>query len=408
MIRAAALSYAIVFSLLVGLICSGVIFISATQKKIEVLQTNSEHLLFDSYVAVQLGMHSVQPGDSVSYIHPSGDTSIIIHRQWGAFSMISVVTHKGSGKRQRSALTGLIQAPQLPCFYLSGNSSGLKITGETHLEGTVFVPKGSVERAYIAGKNYTREQLVYGKIETAETGLPPLKPQWRDLQAGQLTSGLSARPYSPRDSSYSFHHSTTYYRQFEPIVIGNSIHGNVIIHSYDSIFVEARAQLSNVILIAPVVRFEAGFTGNVQVVAHESITCEKDVHLTYPSILALNELSMRNIQRKRTLVLDENTEVLGGILITSQSSDFRKLPFLELRPGSVAAGLIYNSGETEACGTIIGSLFTSQLSVRTGGGMYGNHLVDAHISTKRLPSYFLLPGWLEQQHNVRPKILAWL
>src|SRR5687767_14346479 len=103
MIRAAALSYAIVFSLLVGLICSGVLFIAATQKKIEVLQTNKEYVLFDSYSAVRYGMYVLAPGDSTQYIHSSGDTSEVKHLKWGAFSMICSTTHKFPLAKRRSA-----------------------------------------------------------------------------------------------------------------------------------------------------------------------------------------------------------------------------------------------------------------------------------------------------------------
>lgn len=408
MIRAAALSYAIIFSLLVGLICSGVLFIAATQKKIEVLQTNKEHVLFDSYAAVRYGMYVLAPGDSAQYIHTNGDTSEIIHRQWGAFSLICSETHKFPLSKKRSALVGMVQMPQLPCFYLPGNSSGLKITGETHIEGTVYVPNAQVERAYIAGKNYPYSELVFGKIEKAETGLPPLKKQWSDLQASLFTGTTKSQPFMARDSSYSFHNPTTYFQQLAPIVISNAISGNVIIHSFDSIFVEAQSQLNNVILIAPVVRFETGFSGTVQVLAHERVVCEKDVRLLYPSVIALNELQQRNENNRRSILLEENAQVLGGILITTQAFDFRKLPFLELREKSVVAGLIYNSGETEVRGAVIGSLYTAQLSVRAGGGMYGNHLVDAIISQKRLPGYFLLPGWLESQEKVKPKIIGWL
>jgi hypothetical protein len=108
------------------------------------------------------------------------------------------------------------------------------------------------------------------------------------------------------------------------------------------------------------------------------------------------------------VILEENAQVLGGILITSQQPDFRKLPFLELHEQSVVGGLIYNGGETEAKGTIIGSLYTFQLSVRAGGGAYGNHLVDAIISQQRLPGYFLLPGWLQAQETVQSKLITWL
>jgi hypothetical protein len=408
MIRAAALSYAIVFSLLVGLICSGVIFISATQKKIEVIQTNKEHVLFDSYSAVRYGMLTIAPGDSAHYIHDSGDTSEILHRQWGAFSMICSTTHKYPLSKRRSALIGVVQSPKLPCLYVPGNMGSVKITGATRIEGEASVPNGQVERAYIAGKNYAYEELVFGKISVAELGLPPLKKQWTNVAPADVIGPARSGDYLAKDSAYSFNEDCTYFQSLQPLVISHRISGNVIIHSFDSIYVEAQSQLDNVILIAPVVRFEAGFSGTVQVLATERVVCEKAVELLYPSIIALNEPVSRNESTRRFIRVEEDAKVLGGILVTSQQKDYRKPPFLELRETSVVAGLIYNCGETEAKGTIIGSLFTEQLSVRAGGGVYGNHLVDAIISQQRLPDYFLLPGWLESQSNIQSKVIAWL
>jgi len=408
MIRAAALSYAIVFSLLVGLICSGVLFISAAQKKIEVLQTNKEHLLFDSYEAVSIGMHTLQPGDSAQHIHESGDTSRIFHRQWGAFSMISTITEKFPLTKKRSALIGMTSSPELACLYLPGNSGGLKITGTTRIEGTAYVPNAQVERSYIAGKNYTYDKLVFGKIETAELGLPELKDEWKNPDVVKMVGHQPSQKYLPKDSIYSFFHDLTYFQSLEPLVISHKIKGNVVIHSFDSIFVEAQSRLENVILIAPVIRFEAGFSGTVQVLATERVICEQEVKLLYPSVIVLNEQAVRNESQKRLIQLRENTQVLGRILITSQREDFRSLPFLELFETSVVAGLIYNTGETEAKGTIIGSLYTDQLSIRAGGGYYGNNLVDAMISRDRLPEYFLLPGWLKAQEANQSKVIAWL
>lgn len=408
MIRAAALSYAVVFSLLVGLICSGVLFITSAQKRIEVLQTNKEHVLFDSYAAIRYGVDLLNPGDSATYLHSNGDTSVILHRRWGAFSMVSSRTHKYPDEQYRTALVGGIHSPVLPCLYLPGNTGELKITGTTRIEGEAIVPNGKVERAYIAGKNYAFDQLVFGKISVAKTGLPALKKGWQNLDPKTVAGTLMPRDFVPHDSSYSFHLPTAYFSSLAPLLLVNNIRGNAIIRSFDSIFVDARAHLENVILIAPVVRFGAGFTGKVQVLANERVVCEKGVQLQYPSTIVLNELELRSELTRREVVLEEGASVLGGILITSRQPDFRKPTILELREGSVAAGLIWNGGESEVKGAVIGHLYTERLLARAGGGTYGNHLVDALISSRRLPEHFLLPDWLEAQSEIRSKVIAWL
>jgi len=408
MIRAAALSYAIVFSLLIGLICSGVLFIASTQKQIEVIHNNKERLLFDSYAAIQYGMRNGKLNDSTTFIHTNGDTSVIRVRKWGAFDLVATKTYRGNQSQLRSALIGMVQAPQLPALYLPGNSSGLKITGETKIDGDVFVPNAQVERAYVAGKNYSYDKLIFGETKTAKTDLPALRQAWINVTAQSFIEKLPVLPYRSKDSTYSFQLPTTCYRTLSPIVIGERIAGNVIIHSFDSIYVMAEARLTNVILIAPVVHFQEGFSGTVQVLAHERIICEKNVQLLYPSVLILNELEQRSELTKRYILIDERSMLLGGILVTTQSQDFRKLPFVEIRKESIVAGLVYVTGETELMGSIYGSLYSQQLLARVGGGSYGNHLVDAKISSTDLPAEFLFPGWLEEQQKVKSKVVAWL
>lgn len=407
MIRAAALSYAIVFSLLTGLICSGVLFIASTQKKIQVIHNNRERVLFDSYAAVRYGVLNVLPNDSAVYIHQNGDTSRVAKKRWGAFTLVVAETRKNSLEKRRAALTGT-SGKYLPALYLPGNASGLKITGRTRIEGTAFVPNASVERAYIGGKNYEFDKLVFGEVKTAGTQLPVLRREWSDISALSFTQGTRKLEKLPQDSVFAFHEKPSCYESLYPVVLAGALSGNVIIHSFDSIYIDPKAKLENVLLIAPVVHFGEGFSGSAQVVAHERIVLERNVHLLYPSVLVLNELAINNPLTKRTIVLDENSMVLGGILMTTQQYDFRKLPFLEIRHHATVAGLVYNTGETELFGNIAGSLYTGQLLARVGGGSYGNHLADAVISRKELPADFLLPVWLEEQVSDKQKIIKWL
>jgi hypothetical protein len=410
MIRAAALAYAIVFSLLLGLMASAFIWIASAQKKVEIRSLNKETVLFDSYSAVQYGMYHLNENQASStLIHPSGDTSELKSISWGAFTIIFTKTYKGNVKKERAALIGLEQNNSFPALYLSNSIEGLKVGGETRIRGKVFLPKGKVERAYIGGMIFTGDQLIEGRIETSESFLPPLYAKWRDLNWQQFyTEDKQKLSFENQDSVYSFLHPTTIYKSIEAIQIQESIEGNVIFHSFDSIFVSAKARLKNVILIAPIIHFEAGFTGNVQALASEKITCMEGVKLTYPSILALNEQKIKSPNSKRVIQLHENTEVFGGILLTTQAADFRKPISLQLFPKSTVAGMIYNQGESNLKGNVYGSIYTQKFITYAGGGIYSNHLINATISSKEMPVFFVYPNWLETEEQQKPKILQWL
>ena len=73
---------------------------------------------------------------------------------------------------------------------------------------------------------------------------------------------------------------------------------------------------------------------------------------------------------------------------------------------AVIGGLMYNQGETELNGKIIGYTYTQKFDLKAGGGRYSNFLLDATLSAKQLPSDFIVPHWLKDETATTPKIIA--
>ena len=80
-IPASALGYAIAFMLLVGLVTSGILFISSVNKRLEMNYTLDEHLLLNNYFSLQFGATSPHTGKQ-QLIHSSGDTTQITRKSW--------------------------------------------------------------------------------------------------------------------------------------------------------------------------------------------------------------------------------------------------------------------------------------------------------------------------------------
>lgn len=400
-IKGSAITYAITFMLLVGLICSGLLFIAGVNKRIEAVHLNKEYLIFDNASAIQIASSNFSR-DSIQLQHESGDTSLILMKAWGAFDIAFVKTFKNSSTLHRSAILGAPNTSELPSLFLCDLNQALKITGDSKIEGTAYLPERGVERAYIAGKTYSGKELVYGTIKKSESMLPKLKANVSNITIEDYLKHSKKIDLFSHDSVFSFQHKTALISEINSIEISQSISGNIIIHSFDSIYVRNSAHLQHVILIAPKVRFESGFEGSVQVIAHQTITCEKEVKLLYPSTLYLNEIEPG--LEKSAISLDEKAMVLGGILIIAQKPDFRKEPLLKVEKEALVGGLVYNCGETSLYGKIVGHLYTKKFLYAAGGGVYVNHLVDGIITSKELPKDFLLPHWLETM-NVKQKKL---
>lgn len=402
---ASALGYAITFLLLVGLVCSGVLFIASVNKRIELNYSLEEHLVFDNLFAINSAAQRPQNGQ-FQYAHPSGDTSEIMVRNWGAFRVVVARTHHHNRSLVKSAIIGNRSVYSYATVYLPDTRQTIKVCGDTRIEGTVYAGERAVERGYITGKNYTGEKLVYGETKKSEKYLPELIPDVQNLTLESYIKGTTKIDFPQRDTTFTFGQPTQLVSSIDPIIVNRNLSGNLIIHSFDSIFVNAGVQLENLILIAPKVRFEKGFRGSVQVVAHEEVHLEEDVKLIYPSTVTLNEISENSVRVPRGIYLQEGSLVVGGILLVSQKPNFRAPLELKIDHATVG-GLIYNVGETEVRGKVHGYIYTNGFSLRAGGGEYKNHLLDAEINSTKLPEELLLPQWIKHKEPLKGELITW-
>lgn len=403
LLPASALGYAISFLLLVGLITSGVLFIASANKRLEINYEISEHLLFDNYVGLQYGAEMNNSG-TTQIIHPSGDTTDLLSKEWGVYRVVVAATHHREKEVKRSALVGYKNTAQLPALYLPDHSKKLTVCGDTKIEGAVLISKRGVERGYIAGKNYTGTKLVYGEVSQSERYLPPPVV---DKEAFTLSHYLNESvkiESCTTDTSYSFLEATRISTSLDAVYLNTELTGNLVVHSFDSILVAAEAKLLHVILMAPVIHFEAGFEGCVQAIAERRIICNERVKLNYPSALIVHEKSPADFIANG-IYLKEDSRVLGGVLLIADKPDSRKAMILDLQKATIG-GLVYNMGETEVQGSIIGSLYSNELTLHAGGGGYSGYLLDATISVKKLPEDFALPRWIKSEDEPEPILLT--
>jgi hypothetical protein len=394
-LNASALGYAITFLFLVGLVCTGVIFISSVNKRLELNYNLKEHIIMDNYLSLQIGATN-ESTVRKEIIHPSGDTTELTVKLWGSFKVIVATTKHNNRQIKKATLLGYEVTEVLPVLYLPDNNQALKLIGDTKIEGIAYLPERGVERGYIAGKNYVHEKLLYGEQKVSEKTIPKLKFQFENLSLESYVTNTKKIDGITKDTIFDFDQPTSLYTSIEPIYLSNVIKGNIIIHSFDSIYVSNQCKLENVILISPKVRFEKGFIGSVQVIAHEQIICEEKVRLTYPSTLILNELKINVESGNRSVTLKQNAQVRGGVLLVSQQNNSRKPIQLKMDHKSLISGLVYNTGNTEIRGRIIGHLYTNNFRLIEGGGEYTNHLLDVLLSSDRLPKDFIIPNWLEK------------
>lgn len=402
-IEASAMGYAISFLLLTGLITSAVLFVASANKLLERSHQLDEHMLFDNYLGLRFGAMLPEAGTR-TVVHPAGDTTRITVRNWGAFRAITAYTFHGTRIVEKSALVGRTTEESWPVLYLPNRKQVIKLNGKTLLEGEVFSSARGFERGHITGFPFEGDKLLHGELRESERQLPGIKQYIQELDFEHLSKGAVKLEALQGDSLFRFTEPTTLLTSMEALQISNRLEGNLIIHSFDSIYVTASSVLNHVILLAPVIRFEKGFHGSVQAIATRQIHCEEGVQLRYPSALILHETEAGTLSRNG-IFMEEGSRLLGGALLISDKTDFRHPVYLGIQK-AVIGGLVYNQGETEVQGKIIGSLYTNELALKMGGGEYRGHLCNATLSTRQLPNRFVYPDWLSDVRLSQPELLT--
>lgn len=410
MLKAGAMTYAIVLSIIVGAFCLSLVWISTAHRNTRSIFRNKERLLVNSLTATDFVLNSENHSDE-KLLLLNNDTVYTTKSTWGVFNYATIKAFKRKDTLNRALFTGVkVIDETFPALYIINNDKSLKLSGNTILKGTIYVPKKGVERAFIQGKSFSNRDLYQGTEKKSEKQLPSLNYYISNLDFERIISEKEVVHLDvlPQDSVFSFQKATNLYEKSIPISIRERLMGNLIIASKDSIIVSNSASLDNVILVAPKVRFEAGFEGSVQVFAEKGVVLEENVILNYPSSIYLKDEDS-DFRRNDTVKVEikKDAHLLGGILMTSTSPDFRNLIKLDIEDDASVVGLIYNQGETQLRGKIIGSIYTTRFYLNTKSSSYTNHLLDAEINSRKLPDYFIYPNWLEG-NELKEEIIQWL
>lgn len=406
-LKSSSLAYAIIFLLFIGLFTTGIVLLSGTHKVIEVNSRTKENVAFNTVNNINWFLSTELEG---TRINSTGDTSILVKSNWGAWDILYCKSFHNRFQFEKFVLTGVQYFQKPLALYLADTDQKLSVAGQTRIEGLAYLPKRGVERAYIGGQNYSGEKLIYGEQKVAQKKLPELLENAANFNLGEFLKKKNLLEIDQLSNSINqkFSEPTVYYQSITPVFISDSVSGNVVIHSFDSIFITKESYIDNAILVAPIIRIEAGFTGSVQIEASQRVTIENNVLLNYPSTIRMTEEKKNTNEVKHGVYFQGNSELRGGILIISKSPNFRNLIQLNIDENSLVAGLIYNQGESDVKGTIIGSLYTYKIVLESRSADYSNHLLNAYISSEKLPKNFISPNWLKTKESSKSQIIDWL
>ncbi len=389
-IEGSAMQYAIVIVTVMALLLGGFVLYAGMSLKLQTRFNTQDRLRDNAQSGLEYGKASIfdlnyDQTITVNLFNSDVNQVRLTKRNWGAYDyLVSEVKHHNF-KVKMMEMVGNYYSKMPFTLYLSDRGTGLSLSGKTIIKGKVRLPKKGVKRAYIEGHNFLGDQLIDGVIEYSENQLPELNHEFLDqLQKPYLREKLA---WENIDSLHqSFYDPPIYYSSNQSISIQNSIlSGQIVIESADSIFIAKTAQLTDVIIKAPVIYIESGFTGSLQLIASHKITISDNVTLLYPSVLGLIETHEH--LSSGYISIGEGSKVIGSVFTHSAINNYKKELFLNIAKKAEIHGLAYSNGSVQLKGEVNGSLATKKFFLKTASSVYENHLFNASI-TNHLPDNF--------------------
>jgi len=407
-VKSSAMFYALFLLSIVSIVIAGLFQLSSLNQQLEfklelesILVNNSKSGLV--YAKAYFQELPSNQETTIRLFDKGIDSVVISKRNWGGYQIIESKAVHNSNSFTKVVLVGSQDETQLSNLYLADQGRPLSLCGKTRLEGSCLLPKSGIKRAYISGQNYQGTDLIYGSKHDSKKQLPKINDELilnLNLSSGQKQEWNN----DIEDLKVPFDSIGIHLFSNNPIYINSqTLKGQIVVESADSIVVSSNSVLADVILKSPKIIIEENFRGSFQCLANQNISIEKNVVLEYPSVLGLVET--KNGLKASSIYISTNVQLIGSVFLLSESPDFRKPIKLSVEEESIINGFVYCDGQTELKGTINGSLYTKSFYLKTASSAYQNHLLNAKISDN-LPDEFISIPLLEQSNRI--KTIKWL
>lgn len=325
-------------------------------------------------------------------LYDTGADSVSLERKhWGALDLgISKAFTRDKAVMKIAAL-GFAPGEDETALMVTENDRPLSVCGDTRLKGKCFLPKLGTRPAYIEGRSFSGKRPVEGLVIPAPKQVPPADQELM-RKIGERLQGRGYEQDSlledlPGDLSASFSAATVCYRAPSSVLLNDYyLQGNIIVYSPVKIRVRNNCRLNDVVLYAPKIEIDSGFTGSLQAFASDSLIVGKNCKLEYPSLLGL--VRTEDSPLYPVLRVGVETEVAGSVFAWEEKPFYNRQVKLCLDKKTLVQGEVYSSGQADVKGTIEGRLICSSIVLVTPSSVYDNHLLDAVIDRTKLSKYY--------------------
>lgn len=400
MIKAGSIAYAILICIVVGIFCYSLILMSGYSKIHQNMLDAHAELISNNASAQEYFLSKIENIEEKKISMDVFDNGIVssgIVKPWGFYKILMTTSVFKKDTIQRFALIGQWQKEDGVALYLSDASRPLFMVEKAKITGNVFLPKAGIKAGYITSNAYRDTKFLLGTKRNSKTSLPKID----NIDFAYDTDDIYRMDLKEVEDNVPLYNSfgkRTLVIESDTLVMNNKkLSGNIVMKFKDSIYIKKSNVLKDIIIDAPKVAFESGFTGNVQVLAENVVGLEEKVILKYPSGI----LMFKGNVDKREVIIGKKSKILGGIVIGDNNTGLDKM--ITVEEEAEVIGDIYCNGKLQLKGSVIGTVYTNNFYLKTEASAYDNYILNGIIDRKSLPDEFVrIPLFKNKSEYFKP------
>lgn len=384
MLKASAMAYAIFIFVIIGISCYSFVLLGSMSRLHNIILSSKRELVRTNEVAQSyyLKMAMSYTTTSTKDILDNGMLSQAKVMPWGVFKILTTTTYFKRDTIKRLAVIGQRYTTPV-ALYLANNGKPLHLAGKASISGDAFVPGGIIKVGYIGSNAFKKVNFKGGKINTSKIRIPKLN--YFEMESVSNGVRINLDTLQTNVLHNPFYKETLVVTTTQKQLSRLSLKGNIKLIAKDSIYINGNCLLEDIIIEAPKIVLGQGFKGAAQLFAKEHVCLNKNATLLYPSSIYVKNTT----DAKITVTLNENSKLIGGLVIEDEEYVGNTLRMLTIKKGAQVVGNVYCNASLDLKGEIIGSVFVDRFYLKTNSGIYENYIKGGQINALQLPKHFI-------------------
>ena len=347
------------------------------------------------YCHDSLLLSSLEP-DSSCQLYPDDHFSKVYYgmSQWGLYECLDVANY--NKKISKKKLFGKhIENKFKASFWINNRNRALSISGQTKLEGKLYVPGGGINYINVNSSYYSGDLIPDSIIRVSENELPKLD-SLNMMYIENLINQTSHKAFETLRKedqlSNSFDNNARYLLAKDDL---ENIHlsGKLILVG-NELTIFPSANIKDIILICSKVTIKEGFWGSLQIFARDSAIIENDVFLSFPSGIYIHGDSCQSYLR-----MGNHSSIDGYAIIMNKIENDELHSNFKMDANAMIRGLLYVDGSAEINGCVKGATYINDCFYKPNEEyFYAATLYDAKICRD---DYFPYPLFFEGSYTRR-------